>query len=193
MMMMMTENGAPGFRFYPTEEELILFYLHNKLHGNKQDIDSVIPVLCIYQFNPSDLPGKFEISVTEFPESLLGNGVVVTQSNGFFFIPRQERELRGGRPTRLSHSGYWKASGSPSYVYSSNNQAIGIKTSMVFYLGRFPTGRKTEWKMNEYKAIDGDAPTSKDAVPKKNTITLQSQIIWVEDILLQHECYEFKK
>ncbi|CAH2050290.1 unnamed protein product [Thlaspi arvense] len=128
------EERAPGFRFYPTEEELILFYLHHKLRGNRQDIDLVIPVLCIYEFNPSDLP------------QLAGE--------------RQERELRGGRPTRLTPSGYWKACSSPSYVYSSDNRVIGIKTSMIFYVGRFPTGRKTAWKMNEYRAIEGDAPSS---------------------------------
>ncbi|CAH2075737.1 unnamed protein product [Thlaspi arvense] len=148
------ENLAPGFRFYPTEEELILFYLHSKLHANRQDLDSVIPVLCIYDFNPSDLP------------QLAGERCRGDPEQWFFFIPRQERELRGGRPNRLTTSGYWKAAGSPSYVYASDNRAIGVKRSMVFYLGRFPTGRKTEWKMNEYQAIDGDAPSSKGTVPK---------------------------
>ncbi|XAR64728.1 hypothetical protein NMG60_11008528 [Bertholletia excelsa] len=148
------ENWVPGFRFYPTEEELILFYLHNKLHGNRQELDSVIPVLCIYEFSPSDLP------------QLAGERCRGDPEQWFFFTPRQERELRGGRSNRLTTSGYWKASGSPSYVYSSDNRAIGVKKSMIFYIGRFPTGRKTEWKMNEYRAIDGDAHPSKDAVPK---------------------------
>ncbi|CAH2057574.1 unnamed protein product [Thlaspi arvense] len=135
---------APGFRFYPTEEELISFYLHNKLHGNRQDLDSVIPVLCIYEFNPSDLP------------QLAGERCRNDPEQWFFFIPRLERELMGRRPTRLTPAGYWKAAGSRRYVYSLDNRAIGIKRDMVFYLGRFPTGRKTEWKMNEYRAIEVD-------------------------------------
>ncbi|KAL2250805.1 UNVERIFIED_CONTAM: NAC domain-containing protein 90 [Sesamum indicum] len=71
----------------------------------------------------------------------------------FFFIPRQEREARGGRPNRLTDRGYWKATGSPTNVYSSENRVIGRKRTMVFYVGRAPNGRRTVWKMNEYKAI----------------------------------------
>ncbi|KAJ0094874.1 hypothetical protein Patl1_15001 [Pistacia atlantica] len=36
---------------------------------------------------------------------------------------------------------------------------------MVFYRGRAPSGRKTEWKMNEYKAIEGEASASTSATP----------------------------
>lgn len=77
----------------------------------------------------------------------------------FFFIPRKEREARGGRPNRLTAWGYWKATGSPGDVYSSQNRVIARKRTMVFYTGRAPNGRKTVWKMNEYKAIN-DEPSS---------------------------------
>ncbi|KAE9621743.1 putative transcription factor NAM family [Lupinus albus] len=53
------ENMAAGYRFYPTEEELISFYLHNKLEGEKEDImNRVIPLIDIYSYNPSQLPRK---------------------------------------------------------------------------------------------------------------------------------------
>ncbi|CAK9167624.1 unnamed protein product [Ilex paraguariensis] len=84
----------------------------------------------------------------------------------FFFVPRQEREAHGGRPNRLTTIGYWKATGSPGNVYSSN-QIIGVKRTMVFYRGRAPGGRKTEWKMNEYKALAGEASSSTSAAPKR--------------------------
>ena len=52
----------PGFRFYPTEEELVSFYLHNKLEARREDLlramDRLIPVLDIYGFNPWELPRK---------------------------------------------------------------------------------------------------------------------------------------
>lgn len=55
-------NLPPGFRFYPTEEELVSFYLYHKLEGGREDlngvVDQIIPVLDIYQFNPWDLPSK---------------------------------------------------------------------------------------------------------------------------------------
>lgn len=85
----------------------------------------------------------------------------------FFFIPRQESEARGGRPKRVTSSGYWKATGSPTYVYSSNNhRSIGIKRSMVFYNGRAPKGTKTQWKMNEYKLVAAEQPFTSTTIPK---------------------------
>lgn len=85
----------------------------------------------------------------------------------FFFTSRQEREARGGKPNRTTASGYWKATGSPCYVFSSDNRVIGVKKTMVFYKGRAPSGRKTKWKMNEYTAIiiEEDIPSRK-LIPK---------------------------
>ncbi|KAG8085731.1 hypothetical protein GUJ93_ZPchr0010g10719 [Zizania palustris] len=74
----------------------------------------------------------------------------------FYFCPRQEREARGGRPSRTTPSGYWKAAGTPGWVYSADGRPIGTKKTMVFYRGRAPAGNKTEWKMNEYRAFEGD-------------------------------------
>ncbi|PIN03907.1 hypothetical protein CDL12_23561 [Handroanthus impetiginosus] len=143
-----------GFRFYPTEEELVSFFLQNKLNGTRPDIDRVIPVLDIYDSNPSELP------------HLAGEYCPADGEQWFFFIPRQEREARGGRPNRLTTEGYWKATGSPGDVYSSQNRVIGRKRTMVFYVGRAPSGRKTMWKMNEYKAI-----ASHDHAPSSSSST----------------------
>ncbi|MED6206924.1 hypothetical protein PIB30_031150 [Stylosanthes scabra] len=136
------ENMPPGYRFYPTEEELISFYLRNKLEGVREDMNRVIPVLDIYEYSPSQLP------------QISGEASVGDSEQWFFFIPRQESEARGGRPKRLTTTGYWKATGSPNHVFSSDNRVIGMKRTMVFYCGRAPNGTKTDWKMNEYKAID---------------------------------------
>lgn len=92
----------------------------------------------------------------------------------FFFCPRAERELHGGRPARTTPSGYWKATGSPSYVYSASaNRVIGEKRTMVFYEGRAPTGNKTRWKMNEYKAVDLAAADDDAAPPPQPGATVR--------------------
>ena len=53
------ENMPPGYRFYPTEEELVSFYLHKMLEGDqREDLNRVIPVVDIYDYQPWDLPGK---------------------------------------------------------------------------------------------------------------------------------------
>lgn len=96
--------------------------------------------------------------MTEFSEFLCHKD----PEQWFFFIPRRESEARGGRPNRLTTTGYWKATGSPSFVFCSN-RPVGEKRTMVFYNGRAPNGNKTDWKMNEYKALvvdSGDASSS---------------------------------
>uniref|UniRef100_A0A452Z7N6 NAC domain-containing protein n=1 Tax=Aegilops tauschii subsp. strangulata TaxID=200361 RepID=A0A452Z7N6_AEGTS len=74
----------------------------------------------------------------------------------FYFCARQDREARGGRPSRTTPSGYWKAAGTPGLVYSADGRPVGTKKTMVFYRGRAPAGAKTKWKMNEYRAFDDD-------------------------------------
>ncbi|XP_042483985.1 NAC domain-containing protein 90-like [Macadamia integrifolia] len=143
------DNNLPlGFRFYPTEEELISFYLVSKLDGARPDLDRVIPILDIYEMDPWHLP------------QFTGELCLGDPEQWFFYVPRQAREARGGRTSRTTGSGYWKATGSPGYAYSSGNRIIGIKKTMVFYKGKAPTGRKTKWKMNEYRAILGEASSS---------------------------------
>lgn len=93
----------------------------------------------------------------------------------FFFIARQEKEARGGRPSRLTSSGYWKATGSPSIVYSLGNRAIGVKRTMVFYNGRAPTGTKTKWKMNEYKAFQVESSSDTNRKPEVHILILVYQ------------------
>ncbi|KAI4373598.1 hypothetical protein MLD38_011708 [Melastoma candidum] len=147
---------VPGFRFYPTEEELISFYLYHHLRGQRDDIALVIPVVDVYRHEPWQLPGE---------SGALCRGDV---EQWFFFVPRQEREARGGRPTRITTAGYWKATGSPGYVYSSDNRVIGLKKTLVFYKGRSPNVQKTKWKMSEYRAIEGErhAAAESVAIPK---------------------------
>lgn len=76
----------------------------------------------------------------------------------FYFCPWQEREARGGRPSRTTLLGYWKAAGTLGAVYSADRRAIGVKKTMVFYYGRAPSGTKTKWKMNEYMAFQFETP-----------------------------------
>ncbi|XP_068663923.1 NAC domain-containing protein 90-like [Aristolochia californica] len=142
----------PGFRFSPTEEELVGFYLKHKLERAREDeLARVIPVVDIFNssLDPWQLP------------SLSGPVSQGDRAEWFFFCPRQERETHGGRPNRITTSGYWKATGSPSVVYSSGNRTIGMKKTMVFYKGRAPTGTKTKWKVNEYRAYE--QPIAADA------------------------------
>uniref|UniRef100_A0A452Z7P7 NAC domain-containing protein n=1 Tax=Aegilops tauschii subsp. strangulata TaxID=200361 RepID=A0A452Z7P7_AEGTS len=85
----------------------------------------------------------------------------------FYFCARQDREARGGRPSRTTPSGYWKAAGTPGLVYSAAGRPVGTKKTMVFYRGRAPAGTKTKWKMNEYRALEEDGSDADGAAPAK--------------------------
>lgn len=52
------ELELPGFRFHPTEEELLSFYLHSMVFGKKLRGD-IIGFLNIYKHDPRELPGTF--------------------------------------------------------------------------------------------------------------------------------------
>lgn len=47
----------PGYRFYPTEEELLSFYLRHRLAGTRPLVEHFIPVVDIYSYHPSELQG----------------------------------------------------------------------------------------------------------------------------------------
>ncbi|KAI4963744.1 hypothetical protein ZWY2020_010573 [Hordeum vulgare] len=114
----------PGYRFYPTEEELVRFYLRHMLDGSRRDdIERVIPVADVCSLDPWQLPEVHR-------GACAGHG-----EPWFYFCARQEREARGGRPSRTTPSGYWKAAGTPGLVYSAGGHPVGTKKTMVFYRG----------------------------------------------------------
>lgn len=48
----------PGFRFHPTDEELVLYYLKRKICGRTLKLD-IIRETDVYKWDPEELPGKF--------------------------------------------------------------------------------------------------------------------------------------
>lgn len=51
------EKLPPGFRFHPTDEELILHYLRKRISSTTLPA-SIIAEVDIYKFDPWDLPGN---------------------------------------------------------------------------------------------------------------------------------------
>lgn len=47
----------PGFRFHPTDEELVSYYLKRKINGRKIELE-IIPEVDLYKCEPWDLPGN---------------------------------------------------------------------------------------------------------------------------------------
>ncbi|KAF2290515.1 hypothetical protein GH714_014207 [Hevea brasiliensis] len=144
----MEELDLPGFRFHPTEEELLDFYLKNMVFGKKLRFD-IIGYLNIYHHDPWELPGMAKNGEREW----------------YFFVPRDRRHGSGGRPNRTTVNGFWKATGSDRKIVSLSDpkRIIGLRKTLVFYKGRAPRGSKTDWVMNEYRLPDS-CPLPKDIV-----------------------------
>uniref|UniRef100_A0A453DMB9 NAC domain-containing protein n=2 Tax=Aegilops tauschii subsp. strangulata TaxID=200361 RepID=A0A453DMB9_AEGTS len=49
-------SPLPGFRFYPTDQELVVCFLTRKVLGLHMDLD-IIPVVDYCRFEPHQLPG----------------------------------------------------------------------------------------------------------------------------------------
>ncbi|KAL5730159.1 NAC domain-containing protein [Ranunculus cassubicifolius] len=123
----------PGFRFYPTDEELLVQYLCRKIAGQTFSLQ-IIGEIDLYKFDPWVLPSK----------ALFG------EKEWYFFSPRDRKYPNGSRPNRVAGSGYWKATGTDKIITTEGRKA-GIKKALVFYVGKAPKGIKTNWIMHEYR------------------------------------------
>ncbi|XP_031743172.1 NAC domain-containing protein 17 isoform X2 [Cucumis sativus] len=132
-------DWPPGFRFHPTDEELILYYLKFKICGRKLKLD-IIRETDVYKWEPDELPGQSKLKTGD--------------RQWFFFSPREHRYPNASRLSRATRYGYWKATGKDRII-QCNSRNVGVKKTLVFYLGRAPNGERTDWVMHEY-TLDED-------------------------------------
>ncbi|XP_039777975.1 uncharacterized protein LOC120645239 isoform X2 [Panicum virgatum] len=132
----------PGFRFQPTDEELIVHYLCKRAAAKPCPIP-IVAELDIYQFDPWDLPAK---------------GVNGGEGVWYFFSPSTHKYGNSSRPCRAAGSGYWNVVGTDKDIFSStaDGEVLGMYKTLVFYRGRWPRGQKTTWFMKEYRRLPAD-------------------------------------
>ncbi|KAF7085311.1 hypothetical protein CFC21_088754 [Triticum aestivum] len=126
----------PGFRFHPTDEELVDYYLRKKVASKKIDLD-VIKDVDLYKIEPWDLQDKCKIGMEE-------------QNDWYFFSHKDKKYPTGTRTNRATSAGFWKATGRDKPIYT-NNCLVGMRKTLVFYKGRAPNGQKSDWIMHEYR------------------------------------------
>ncbi|KAG4119358.1 hypothetical protein ERO13_D11G074500v2 [Gossypium hirsutum] len=123
----------PGFRFHPTDEELITHYLSKKV------VDSFFSAIAIGEVDlnkcePWDLPWRAKMGEKEW----------------YFFCVRDRKYPTGLRTNRATDAGYWKATGKDKEIFKGKS-LVGMKKTLVFYKGRAPKGQKTNWVMHEFR------------------------------------------
>ncbi|XP_030930098.1 NAC domain-containing protein 96-like [Quercus lobata] len=139
----MTSSGTGlevpvGYRFHPTDEELVNHYLRLKMQGGKDFEVRAIGEVNIYKHEPWDLP---DLSV-----------IPSDDQEWFFFCAWEIKFTNSNRSNRLTEKGYWKSTGKDRKIKArGTNNVIGTKKTLVFYVGRGRNGVRTPWVIHEYK------------------------------------------
>ncbi|KAM3236526.1 NAC domain-containing protein 78 [Capsicum annuum] len=129
---------APGFRFHPTDEELVSYYLKRKVCGKPLRFDAISEI-DIYKVEPWDLPGMSRLKTRDL--------------EWYFFSVLDRKHGNGAKTNRATERGYWKTTGKDRAVHHKS-KVVGMKKTLVFHSGRAPKGQRTNWVMHEYKLID---------------------------------------
>ncbi|KAH7528154.1 transcription factor JUNGBRUNNEN 1 [Ziziphus jujuba] len=157
------ETPLPGFRFHPTDDELVGFYLRRKVEKKPISIE-LIKAIDIYKYEPWDLP-----------KATTNSG----DKEWYFFCKRGRKYKNSIRPNRVTGSGFWKATGIDKPVHSQGGEGyrcIGLKKTLVYYRGSAGKGTKTDWMMHEFRLPTGlDANTNR---PNAKTADPQEAEIW---------------
>ncbi|KAI5346003.1 hypothetical protein L3X38_013882 [Prunus dulcis] len=125
-----------GFRFRPTDEELVDYYLKNKVQGMDFHAEGIIDEIDILKFEPWDLVAKSLMKPDD--------------ENGFFFSqPEYTQKKHTKRSTEV---GFWKITGREHEIRTRDRRrtVIGKKRILTFYIGHGRKSDKTNWVMHEY-------------------------------------------
>ncbi|GMH15051.1 hypothetical protein Nepgr_016892 [Nepenthes gracilis] len=121
-----------GFRFRPTDEELLVHYLKRKALSLPLPA-SVIPDFNVFHSDPWVVPGD------------------PSEKRHFFCKMKCSKII----PTS---SGYWSFIGKGKQILDSGrNQIVGNRESLAFYQGQYPNGCRTRWAMHEYRLLDSSS------------------------------------
>ncbi|XP_011101544.1 NAC domain-containing protein 53 isoform X2 [Sesamum indicum] len=129
---------GPGFRFHPTDEELVQYYLRRKVCGKALRLDAISEI-DVYKAEPWDLPYMSKLKTRDL--------------EWYFFSALDKKYGNGARTNRATEKGYWKTTGKDRAVYHKT-QIVGMKKTLVYHSGRAPKGQRTNWVMHEYRLAD---------------------------------------
>ncbi|KAG6400899.1 hypothetical protein SASPL_137744 [Salvia splendens] len=142
------ETLPPGFKFYPSDEELVCHYLHKKI-TNEQVLRGTLVEIDLHVCEPWQLPDVAKLNSKEW----------------YFFSFRDRKYATGFRTNRATTSGYWKATGKDRTVLDPRTKGvIGMRKTLVFHKNRAPNGTKTGWIMHEFRLENPHVPPKEDWV-----------------------------
>ncbi|CAH2063963.1 unnamed protein product [Thlaspi arvense] len=124
----------PGFKFVPTDEDLIFHYLKPFVRNSKIPPPNVpIHLVNIYESNPERLSEEYE----------KGN------DKEWFFITERTKLQEGGKNQKRSDDGgTWKAI--ITKKIKAGQVVVGYKTALEYHIGKIPNALKSNWLMHEF-------------------------------------------
>ncbi|KAK9949932.1 hypothetical protein M0R45_005441 [Rubus argutus] len=136
-----------GFRFHPSDEELLSHYLEKKNHGMDSDI---IPEIDVCKHDPCDLPALV-FTRAEFLDKEWFTMADSSDMQWYFFSPRVYKYSNSPRTNRTTQQGSWKIQGKDRGIKAGGSKAeIGRKRTLTFYQRGEPKAKKTNWVIHEY-------------------------------------------
>ncbi|KAI5014173.1 hypothetical protein ZWY2020_055563 [Hordeum vulgare] len=130
----------PGFRFYPSDQELVCHYLYKKVTNERASQGTLVEV-DLHAREPWELPASGTSSASGTASTRRGRAPTAPP-----------RPATGRPPAR-------------TVVRSPSTRAVvGMRKTLVFYQGRAPNGTKTSWVMHEFRLDSPHLPPREDWV-----------------------------
>ncbi|KAI3439227.1 uncharacterized protein J3R85_004943 [Psidium guajava] len=150
-----------GYRFRPTDDELVDHYLRGQIFGYNADT-CIIPVIRdLYKIDPWDLPPRFRAC-----------SIVRSKEAEWWFLTRLSVKTQSRRKfDRQTQSGHWKTTGQEKEIKAKGtDKLIGTMKNLVFTENEGSSGKKeTVWVMHEYRLNGCD--------PGTNTLDQQNLVL----------------
>ncbi|KAI3857592.1 hypothetical protein MKW98_028856 [Papaver atlanticum] len=124
---------APGFKFLPSDDELVFIYLKRKIQDPEGFQPPFIPEMKIYDYLPQELLDENE------------------DKDAYFFTPRSKRHENGSRAARTVKGGpgYWRAGPPKKEIKGIDDITAAYKNSLRFFQSKSKTDG-TDWQMKEF-------------------------------------------
>ncbi|KAJ6418893.1 hypothetical protein OIU84_002128 [Salix udensis] len=132
----------PGYRFIPTNDELIVYYLKRKIMGQQLPCD-VIPTIDVYASNPDKLP----------LDDLKGG-----EANEWFFFSTRSKD----DDVIVLDGGYYAMDPEGAGPITWEGKTVGYVKTLNFYKGSSPDGKETEWMVEELRVNPEFVPVDND-------------------------------
>jgi hypothetical protein len=121
-----------GFRFQPTDEEPMSFYLSRKVRGEDLFWDGV---------------GEFDIYGQKAPWQICGD-----QEENLLYVFSRLKKLSKNRVARTAGCGVWHENFSDK-IYDNQGGVIGARKLFCFRVKEGSCMKKTKWIMHEFSLV----------------------------------------